>query len=131
MNCTIDSICLECTARRFPSYTDNVQCSTCREHDHFEPDSLYPTIVMPRKNGYSAQREVFKSIVSELYGRRTPVIQNVIFNDPATIVLWSDGTKTVVKCQEGDIFDPEKGLAMAITKKFFGNKGSYCNEIKK
>ena len=60
-----------------------------------------------------------------------PEIKNVIFNDPATVVFWSDGSKTVVKCQEGDMFDPEKGLAMAITKKCFGNKGRYCNEIKK
>lgn len=58
-------------------------------------------------------------------------IEKVIFNPPATIVLWSDGSKTVVKCQEGDFYDPEKGLAMAIVKKTFGNKGNYCNEIKK
>ena len=60
-----------------------------------------------------------------------PSIKKVIFNYPATIVLWSDGTKTVVKCQDGDIYDPEKGLAMAISKKALGNKGNYCNEFKK
>lgn len=60
-----------------------------------------------------------------------PSIKNVVFNDPATIVMWADGTKTVVKCQEGDTFDPEKGLAMAIVKKAYGNKGNYCNQIKK
>jgi hypothetical protein len=58
-------------------------------------------------------------------------IKNVIFNPPATIVFWTDGTKTVVKCQEGDMYDPEKGLAMAISKKALGNKGNYCNELKK
>lgn len=58
-------------------------------------------------------------------------IENVIFNDPATIVLWNDGTKTVVKAAEGDEFDPEKGMAMAISKKIFGNQGSYYNKIKK
>lgn len=58
-------------------------------------------------------------------------IKNVIFNDPATIVFWDDGTKTVVKCQPGDSFDSEKGLAMAITKKAYGNKGNYCNKMKK
>ena len=62
---------------------------------------------------------------------RMPKIKNVIFNDPATIVFWEDGTKTIVKCQDGDIFDPEKGLTMAISKKALGNKGNYCNEIKK
>lgn len=69
-----------------------------------------------------------------LYGivsLRIPEIKNVIFNDPATIVFWEDGTKTVVKCQDGDEFDPEKGLAMAIAKKAYGNKGSYCNKLKK
>lgn len=60
-----------------------------------------------------------------------PAIRKVIFNDPATIVFWSDGTKTIVKAQDGDIFDPEKGLTMAITKKSLGNKGNYCNELKK
>lgn len=60
-----------------------------------------------------------------------PSIKKVIFNDPATIVFWSDRSKTVVKCQDGDIYDPEKGLAMAISKKALGNKGNYCNEFKK
>ena len=60
-----------------------------------------------------------------------PEIKNVIFNEPATIVIWSDGTKTVVKCQEGEGYDPEKGLAMAISKKALGNKGNYCEVFKK
>lgn len=67
----------------------------------------------------------------EMSSSYIPEIKNVIFNDPATIVFWEDGTKTVVKCQDGDEFDPEKGLAMAIAKKAYGNKGSYCNKLKK
>ena len=59
-----------------------------------------------------------------------PEIKNVIFNDPATIVIWADGTKTVVQCQEGDIYDPEKGLAMAISKKIMGNKRDYYHTFK-
>ena len=58
-------------------------------------------------------------------------IKKVIFNDPATIVYWKDGTKTVVKCQDGDVYDKEKGLAMAIVKKLFGNKGNYNKVFKK
>lgn len=49
-------------------------------------------------------------------------IKKVIFNDPATIVFWADGTKTVVKCADFDIFDPEKGLAMAICKRVYGER---------
>ena len=59
----------------------------------------------------------------------TAAIKDVIFAPPATIVYWSDGSKTVVKCSEKDVFDPEKGLAMAIVKRCGGNKGSYYREI--
>lgn len=59
----------------------------------------------------------------------TAAIKNVIFAPPATIVYWSDGFKTVVKCSEKDVFDPEKGLAMAIAKRCGGNKGNYYKEI--
>lgn len=57
-------------------------------------------------------------------------INNIIFNDPATIIFWNDGTKTVVKA-ENEEFDPEKGLAMAIAKKVLGNKGNYYETFKK
>lgn len=79
-------------------------------------------------------KSIYKRMVNSMYGANPyyrPEIKDVIFNDPATIVFWTDGTKTVVKCQEGDEFDPEKGLTMAIAKKVYGNKGSYCNVIKK
>lgn len=59
-----------------------------------------------------------------------PGIKKVIFNDPATIVLWEDNTKTIVKCGEDEIFDPEKGLAMAISKKALGNSGRYFEIFK-
>ena len=62
---------------------------------------------------------------------KLPEIKDVIFNEPATIIIWKDGTKTVVKCQEGEGYDPEKGLAMAISKKALGNKGNYCEVFKK
>lgn len=59
----------------------------------------------------------------------TAAIKDVIFAPPATIVYWSDDSKTVVKCSEKDVFDPEKGLAMAIAKRCGGNKGGYYKEI--
>lgn len=59
-----------------------------------------------------------------------PEIKKVIFSGPATIILWEDGTKTVVKCGEDEMFDPEKGMAMAIAKKALGNKGKYYDTFK-
>ena len=55
----------------------------------------------------------------------------VIFNDPATIAFWPDGTKTVVKCGEDDAYDKEKGLALCYMKKVFRNKGNYNEVLKK
>ena len=55
-------------------------------------------------------------------------IQKVIFNDPATVVIWEDGSKTVVKCQPNDEYSKETGLAMCIAKKYLGNKGNF-NEV--
>lgn len=88
-----------------------------------------------------------KQTSKENYG-----IKEVIFNNPATIVKWDDGTQTVVYCQDNveevvkvvdgkevkvrkpkraDSFNPEIGLAMAIVKKHFGNMGNYNNVFRK
>ena len=48
------------------------------------------------------------------------MIDRVIFNDPATIILWKDGSKTVVKRSDDDVWDPEKGFCMAVIKKLYG-----------
>lgn len=54
-----------------------------------------------------------------------PYITRVIYNNPATIVWWSDGVKTVVRCQPGDTYSPETGLAMAISKRVYGNDNRF------
>lgn len=50
-----------------------------------------------------------------------PQIKDIIFNPPATVVLWEDGTKTVVKCSENDKFDRYAGFSAAVMKKLFGS----------
>lgn len=69
-------------------------------------------------------------MTQKAYKMISTCIVKVIFNDPATIVFWGDGTKTVVKAVN-EPFDPEKGLAMAIAKYHFGNKGNYYNVFRK
>lgn len=60
-----------------------------------------------------------------------PEISKVHFNPPMTIVLWADGTKTTVKCQDGDLYSEEVGLALCITKKALGNKGNFNDAFRK
>lgn len=50
-------------------------------------------------------------------------ITKVMFNKPATIVFWSDGTKTLTKCHEGDTYSREAGLSICILKKLCGKAG--------
>lgn len=69
--------------------------------------------------------------VGGLIASRNPSIKNVIFNAPATVVIWEDGTKTVVKCQPGDTYSKETGLALCIAKKYLGNKGNFNEVFKK
>lgn len=58
-----------------------------------------------------------------------PGIERVIFNEPATIVYWDDGSKTVVKCQHGDTFSAETGLATAMLKRYMGNDNTFNRVI--
>lgn len=53
-----------------------------------------------------------------------PKIAKVIFNKPATIVFWEDGTKTIVKTAKGEKFTKYGGVTNAIAKKALG--GSLC-----
>ena len=59
-----------------------------------------------------------------------PMPKNIIFNKPATIVYWMDGTKTVVKTMDGDEYDPIYGVAMAYTKKIFGSNAVFKRMVK-
>lgn len=55
-------------------------------------------------------------------GFHIPGIEKVIFNEPATIVFWNDGTKTVVKCCEKDTYDREVGFKTALLTKMFSKQ---------
>ena len=52
-------------------------------------------------------------------------IEKLFFNGSTTIVMWTDGTKTVVQPTEGEKFDPEIGIAMAIARKLFGSRHQF------
>ena len=50
-------------------------------------------------------------------------VKKVYFNQPYTIVIWNDGTKTIVKCTEGCKYDKYTGLVTCFLKKFMGDRG--------
>jgi len=52
------------------------------------------------------------------------VPKRIIYSGKTTVVFWQDGTKTVVRCAEGEEFVPEIGVAEAIAEKVFGGSRS-------
>lgn len=65
-------------------------------------------------------KSTFGLVYQECKIRPTFVIDKVLFNPPATIVFWLDGTKTVAKCKEGEEFSEWAGIALCLAKKLYG-----------
>lgn len=139
-----------CSNCKYSTTESNLVCEMCTNGDKFVgasqrirydcPDELELKYI---DTDIASTRDMAKKLLNTTYGACrmgsfsekityafVPPIKKVIFNDPATIVIWADDTKTVVKASN-ESFDPEKGLAMAISKKVLGNKGNYFNEFKK
>lgn len=101
-----------------------------------DTDDIYLTIHNPyhdyiRYDLASTHQIIQKGIAAMNSYNKLPSIQKVVHNPPATIIFWADKTKTVVQTQNCEPYDPEKGFAMAVTKKVYGNKGNYFNTVKK
>jgi hypothetical protein len=72
-----------------------------------------------------AAKEEIKKMVNYTFG--VPMFgvpkfeyKKIIFNGPCTIILWKDGTKTIAKASDGEMFDPEKGVAICFMKRALG-----------
>ena len=96
-----------------------------------EPGTLWPKreFVEYCKTDCDITYELYKKLATN-EKQPLPEIVDVIFNNPAVIVKWADGTKTVVRTQDGEPYDPEKGLAMAMCKKMLGNNRDYYHVFK-
>lgn len=90
-----------------------------------------------KPDGYSTNKTRYDKMV---YDKKSSLVvspetyftyKKIIFSPPATIVIWYDDEKTVVKCSENDTFDFEKGLALCFMKRALGNKSGRFNKILK
>ena len=71
------------------------------------------------------------ALINNFSNDNLPEIKEVLYHKPATIIFWKDGTKTVVKVQNKEKYDKEKGFVMAYLKKILGNEGNYYEEVKR
>lgn len=71
--------------------------------------------------------EVFADTVFRMVKNEFLPPLRIIHHGPATVVFWKDGTKTVVKLMEGDVYDEYNAFCAAFVKKVYGS----TNAVKK
>lgn len=59
--------------------------------------------------------DTYGTLASKVY------ITKVLYNNPATVVFWSDGTETRNVCPKDTLYNPDAGLAFCMLKKLMGN----------
>lgn len=100
---------------------------------YFYDDNMYKEIIAVKEVTLYAKVDKTKHSSIESNSPKDGYIDQVWFN-PAkgtTVVRWIDGSKTMVRCQEGEPFDKEKGLALCYMKRTLGNKGNFNETLKK
>ena len=80
------------------------------------PKSLGATLLVSRQTAIDCKEIPMRCNCANPYH---PV--KIIYNPPATIVFWEDGTKTVVKAMEGTVFNPYHGFTAALAKRVYGS----------
>lgn len=96
--------------------------------------SVFPTITM-KKDDIDALVNKLKGISSKEKKKENSFgsffydedgnefyLKEVIYNAPVVVCNWSDGTKTMSKCDRFDTYSVESGLTMCVLKKLIGGK---------
>jgi len=78
----------------------------------------------PIKYDAKGVSELAWKIASYLGADPQPKATKVVENGPATVVFWSDGTKTVSKCSEADTYKPLVGKLLCALRKVSRNRES-------
>lgn len=89
------------------------QVATISEYDSF---IKYTNKFLMAPNNKAKYGGSFKTVLGkEVY------IKQVLYNAPATIVWWSDGTQTKDICPKSCEYNPDSGLAFCVLKKLMGS----------
>ena len=99
--------------------------------NHLYDVCIYKEIIRAEQITLHTKMDKTKFFTTDIFTNSN--IDRVWFNPVkgTTVVRWNDGSKTMVRCQKGDTFDKEKGLALCYMKKTLGNKGNFNEILKK
>lgn len=109
-----------------------------KEIDKYDKDRIFSDDVLGdllkdliKKKVEDEAKEFKAAILKSKKNQINTVVRNINkirFDEGWTIIFWKSGDVTKVKCQDGESFDYEKGIAMAIIKHIYGDI-NYYNEI--
>jgi len=112
-----------------------------KETGTFEPyainksDDLYQKALEAAKKMsnamYGVGHSVSATVLRNDFNHFLNEVKDIKFSGPATIVFWKDGTKTIVKCQEGEHYDPKEGIKYALLKKIAGGTSNQASKMAK
>jgi len=123
-------------AKTLTGYVTDISV-THAPYDLWDDSTVKITLQVPNREGYLStladadiKKMMYDHELVTLNFEKSCALKpkKVIFNNPATIVLWNDGTKTVVTRQKGDRYNKEEGLALCYMKKALGNSSRVFND---
>jgi len=83
-----------------------------------------------QKSQDKEKEDLIKKLENQYINVNSLIPEKVIFRGKTTVVKWSDGKKTVVKCREEDDFCEDQGFAMALAKKIYGTHSEYMKYVR-
>lgn len=95
------------------------------QRNHLEIEAKFSVFDLNTSDMEIAHQSVYSrdktlDFLKELFRNQARVVR-VVHNGPATVLFWDDGTKTVVKLQNGDTDDHEKAIMAGMLKRLYPN----------
>lgn len=98
-------------------------------------NSIYVVSISENVNKQAIRgfRQITSARCLDVVKRTDGNVKNIYLNEEkgTTVVVWNDGSKTKVKCQDGEEFDAEKGIALCFMKKACDNRACFNEILKK
>lgn len=106
--------------------TNRISCEGYEKVGRFWIDPL--TITDPVLNNKVSYTNYYHGGFTQRY---IPTPKKIIVNEDSkvTVVMWDDGTKTIVKCSEADQYDPYAAYCAAFAKKCYGTNSQLKKTI--
>lgn len=121
---------------RFPEKTEIVMglrsCKTLYQGlKKLQDEQAEDTVEYTVEDTVEYTKELLNKLIGGTDEMKNVDVKKIIFNGPKTIVLWTDGTKTIVSMSKDETnFDPEAAFCAAYTKKMFGTNSKIKRVIK-